>query len=122
MFSGQRTVPRWSGAVQRSPVTSYTSMGLSPPDPALPYWPVTRIDRVTLWVAGSTTSMACRVSLTSDVAPLPFSVLTCTGSDGSLTSTTATPPVSSSELYVAGPKTVPGPATYAQWLAVAMLA
>jgi len=49
---------------------------------------VTRIDRVTARVTGSMTSIACNVSLTRDVPPLPFSVLTCSGSEGLLTSTT----------------------------------
>src|SRR5437773_315458 len=82
---------------------------------SLPYCPTTRIDRPSAVVT------ALIVSLTA-AAPGLCSVATCWGWALSDTSTTATPFSGAGGLYICGAIPPPGPATYAQCPAQAMLA
>src|SRR5437773_9644793 len=82
---------------------------------SLPYWPTTRIDRP----SGVVTAL-----IVSDTAAAPglCSVATCCGWALSWTSTTATPFWGAGGVYICGAMPPPGPATYAQLPAQAMLA
>src|SRR6266851_1058113 len=82
---------------------------------SLPYWPTTRIDRP----LGVVTAL-----MVSDTAAAPglCRVAMCFGWALSWTSTTATPFSGAGGVYICGAIPPPGPATYAQCPAHAMLA